>query len=597
MSDPGAAGSQPPQLPESDTPPQPAKKSAAKKSTAKKTASSTKKSAAKKTTASATPPAKKAAAKKAAPKKTVAKQPAAKKTAAKKPTSTTAAKQAVPASAGASPETDAQPPQPPVATPADEAPADAPRRFPPKDDVPRPWLESYPPLVPQSYPYPDVAFTRLLDDAAKDFPDSIALNFLGRPLTYRRLSEQVDRFATALSGLGVKPGDRVGLALPNCPQHVVAFHAVLRLGATVVEIDPDVDDAGLQTRVNDTGCRVLVVLDPVYAKLERLKGRVPTVEHVVGTAIADYLPPVAANVFTFRHRNDERLVHKIPPSEGVLRFIDLMRRSTPSATQHPVAPADDVAVVVYPADGPAGGRGVALTHRNLLTNVFQIRLWIPDVQAGRETILCAIPFWQPYGLLAGMGLGVLSAANLALLPSVHRDDLLTVIGKRTPTLFPATAPVIEAIASAPQLRKLDLTSIRVALCDTSLLSADVVSTFEDATGARLREGLGIAELSGLSLANPVYGKAKPDRVGLPLSDTACVLIDLEDRSHIVESGTRGELAVRGPQVMKGYWQRPDETARVLVDGWLRTGLLAEVDDEGYFCILGRVPEAETARTG
>ena len=542
------------------------------------------KAAAKKT---GTAGAKKATAKKATAKKTPAKKATAKKTPAKK----TAAKKVVPKAVAA-------PTDPEVRLTADGPPPDAvvpvtpavpAATFPPADleDLDRPWLDSYPPLVPESYPYPDVAFTRLLDDAAKDFPDSVAIDFLGKTLSYRRLSEQVDRFATALRTLGVAKGDRVGIALPNCPQHVISVMAVLRLAAVVVEMDVGLDESGLAQRINDSGCKVLVVLDPVYARVETLKGQVPTVEHVIGTAVADYLKPLAAAVFQLRHRGDTQLIHKIPAAEGVLRFTDLVRRHPATTTQVAVEPRSDVALLAYGTGEDGSIRAVTLTHRNLLVSAFQIRLWVPDVQAGRETIMCAVPFSAPYGLIAGMGLGMLAAAAMALVPSFDRDEALAFIARRTPTLLPASSAIIEAIASAPALGKHDLTSLRASLCDTSLLSPDVIKIFEDATGARLREGLALSEATALTLANPVYGKAKPGHVGLPLSDTVCALVDPDDHTQLA-TGPKGELAVHGPQVMAGYWRRPEDTAAALVDGWLFTGYLAEVDEDGYFCLLGRV---------
>jgi long-chain acyl-CoA synthetase len=522
--------------------------------------------------------AKKTTAKKATAKKTTAKKTAAKKTAAKKATAKKAtakkatAKKAPPPPEPLTPDIALEPPPPPAPT------------FPPKAEVERPWVASYPPLVPESYPYPDVPLTRLLDDAAKDFPDTVALDFMGKTLTYRRVLDQVDRFATALQDLGVTKGERVGLALPNSPQHVIALFATLRLGAIAVQIDPSLDEKGLAARINDAGCKVLVVLDPVYAKVERLKGRVPTVEHVVGTAVADYLTPIAGYTFRWRHRRDGRLVRKIPQTEGVLRFTDLVRRKTPTATQQAVDPAEDVALLAY-SDGPdAQPRAVMLTHRNLLANVFQVRLWVPDVQAGRETVLCAAPFFEPFGLSTGLGLAILSAATMVLVPSFDPDEVAALIHKRKPTLLPATASMVTALVGASSLRKHDLSSVRACLCDSSTVPADAVQTFEDVTGGRLRTGLSLPEATALTHANPVYGKAKPDRIGLPLSDTTCALVDSDDPNELAPSGGPGRLAIRGPQVMKGYWRRPEETAAALRDGWLVTSHVAEIDDEGYFCL-------------
>lgn len=453
-------------------------------------------------------------------------------------------------------------------------------------DVARPWLASYPPLVPESYPYPPVPLTRLLDDAAKDFPDSTAVDFVGATLSYRLLLDHVDRFATALQQLGIAKGDRVGLAMPNCPQHVVAFFAVLRIGGIVVGLDPAADRRVLAAQINDAGCRALVLVDPVYTKIEQLKGRIPTVAHVIGTAVADYLPTLAGVWFSWRHRRNTRMVHRIAPAEGVLRFRELVQRHAP-AVAHVTVDPDDAAVLAYGERRRTEPRAVVLTHRNVLANVFQMRLWIPDVQAGRETILCAVPFWRPYGMTTGLGLGVLGAATMALAPATDSEQLIEAIAKRKPTLFPATAALVERLTSVPNLRKHDLSSLRVALCDTSVLGQDIVEAFEESTGGRLREGLGLDEASPMTHANPVYGRAKAGSVGLPLSDTVCVLLDPDDPERVMDTG-RGHLAVHGPQVSSGYWRRQDETDERVRDGWLLTGLLAEIDEDGYCSVLGRV---------
>ena len=588
-----------------------ASKTAAKKATPapKKTtpsAATAKKVVAKKAVAKETV-AKKAAAKKTVAKKAAANKSVAKKSVAKKAASKKAAAARTPAATKA-----AEVPAPPVRVPgpaprlagstteaAPSAEPDAPgvsaferarssAQFPPPANaVDRPWLLSYPPLVPESYPYPNVPLTRLLDDAAKDFPDSIAVDYLGKTLTYRRVHDQVDRFATALQAMGVTKGDRVGIALPNCPQHLITFFAVLRLGAIVVEIDASADEESLAAVINDAGCKVLVVLDPVYAKVANLKGQLLTVGHVVGTAISDYMTPLAAGVFNFRHRNNRSLIHKIPAAEGVLRFADLVHRHPPTAAQEPLDPSEDVALLVYPPR--ATPRAIMLTHANLLANIFQVRLWVPDVQAGRETILCAVPFSQPFGIVTGPGLGVLSAATMTLVPSFDRDEILGIIAKREPTLVPSSAGMVDAIAGAPNLRRHDLTSVRVCLCDTATLSADVVTAFEGATGGRLREALSLPEAAGMTHANPVYGKAKAGRIGLPLSDTTCLLLDRDDPTRLAPAGTAGQLAIHGPQVMKGYWEHPEDTQAALRNGWLLTGWIAEIDDEGYYAITGRLP--------
>jgi long-chain acyl-CoA synthetase len=454
------------------------------------------------------------------------------------------------------------------------------------DEVPRPWLASYPPAVPETYSYPLVPLTRLLDDAAQDLPMTPAVEFLGYSLTYRELLDRIDRLAVALGKLGVGKGDRVGVILPNCPQHVIAIFAILRLGAIVVENNPLYTAEELEHQINDAGCRVLICLDPVYKKLAVLKGRLTSVEHILATGIEDALPFPKNVLFPLKGRRDGSY-YKIPESEGVHRLADLIRRSAPTVVQTEVDPQEDVAMLLYTGGTTGVSKGVMLTHFNLVANAFQARLWMPDIQAGRENMLCVMPFFHAYGLTLGLTMGVLSAATLTLLPRFDRDAVLKTIDRRHPTLFPGVPTVYVALNNAPNLRKHDLSSIRACLSGAAPLPVEVAKQFESVTGGKLREGYGLTESSPLTHANPIYGKAKRGSIGLPVTDTICALRDLEDPTKPAAPGEPGELAVTGPQIMKGYWNRPDETAEVLRDGWLLTGEVAQVDEEGYFSIVDR----------
>jgi long-chain acyl-CoA synthetase len=555
--------------------PAPARKAAAKKATAKK--ATAKKATAKKATAKKAT-AKKATAKKATAKKATAKKATAKKATARKATARKAtAKRATARQATAAPA--------PETTPVPPAPEGR-GAMPDPTTVERTWLASYPPGVPETYEYPLVPLTRLLDDAAQDFPETTALDFLGARLTYRQLLDQVDRFASALRGLGVGRGDRVGIILPNCPQHVVAIFAALRIGAVVAENNPLYTAAELEHQLNDAGCKVVICLDPVYAKLVTLKGRLPTVEHIIATGIQDALPFPKSVLFPLKGRRDGTYA-KIDESEGVLRMSDLIARTAPTAAQEVLEPATDLAMLVYTGGTTGVSKGVMLTHENLVTNAFQARLWLPDIQAGRENILCVMPFFHSYGLTTCLTLGVLSAATLTLLPRFDRDMVLKTIDKQKPTLFPGVPTIYVALNSAPDVRKYDLSSVRACLSGAAALPVEVARTFEELTGGKLREGYGLTETSPLTHANPIYGRAKKGSIGLPVTDTVCALRDVDDPSKPAAPGEPGELAIFGPQVMKGYWNRPEETARVLHDGWLLTGDIATVDDEGYFAIVDR----------
>jgi long-chain acyl-CoA synthetase len=439
--------------------------------------------------------------------------------------------------------------------------------------------------VPASYDYPEVPLTRLLDDAAKDFPETEAIHFLGYTLTYRQLLDKVDRFASALTALGVRKGDRVGLVLPNCPQHVVAIFAAARIGAVVVENDPLLLDAPLTLQLTDAACKVVVCLDPHYAKLARMKGRLPGVEHIIATGLQDALPFPRNALLPLTGRASGQYA-KVPDSDGVLRMSDLIGRTAPTATQVSLAP-DDLAALLY-AEAPSGARrGVMLTHGNLVANAFQARLWLPDVHAGRENMLCVLPFSSAYGFTIALMVGVLSAATLTILPEFEVGAVLKTIDKRGPTLFPGVPSMFAALVDAPNVKKYDLGSIRACLSGSARLPAEVARAFEALTGSKLREGYGRTEAAPLTHANPVYGKAKPGTIGLPVPDTACVLRDLDDPRRPAEPGAPGELAIAGPQVMAGYWNRPEETAEILIDGWLLTGDVAELDADGYVRLVDR----------
>lgn len=529
-----------------------AKKASAKKSSTKKTSQS--KASQKSSTKKAT---KKAAAKKIASKKAGTKKAGAKKAGTKKAT------KAAGGNAGAT-------------TPV----------LPDPDQTPRPWVDAYPRNIPSTYSYPNVALTRLLDDAATDFPEHEAIQFLGASTTYRQLLDHVDRFASALAELGVGRGDCVGIVLPNCPQHVVAVYATLRLGAVVVESDPDTDERERARQLSQTRCKVMVCLDPVYLDWTRPREAVPSVEHIIVTGLQDALP-FPKNVWLPLAGRRDATYAKVPPGEGVLRMTELVAQSVPAPPPVEVAPATDIATVVFTRGTTATPKGVRLTHANVVANVFQARLWIPDMQAGRENVLAVVPFAHAYGFTAGLGLALLSAATLTLLPRFEPGSTLKTIERHKPTVFPGVTAMFEALRDAPRVDKHDLSSLRVCVAGGQPLGTELGREFERLSGAKMREGYGLTEASPITHANPIYGKSKRGTIGLPLSDTACVLRDLDDPSQPAPEGGPGELVVAGPQVMAGYWNRSEKMADAFLDGWLLTGDVATVDEEGYFSVLER----------
>lgn len=451
--------------------------------------------------------------------------------------------------------------------------------------APRPWLDRYPPGVPTGYDYPIVPATRLLDDAAADFPETVGVDAHGYQLTYREVRDRADRFATALSDLHVGRGDHVSLLLPPCPQHVIALFAVLRLGAVVVEHDPGASSDALERQVNEAGSRAVVCLDPLYGRLAGLKGRLPSVRHIIATGLQDALPFPRNVLFPVLSRR-KGTYRRIDEREGVLRFTELIHRSMPFTARIPVQPETQPALVTHAEEG----RSLAFSHTALVTAAFQTRLWIPDVQAGTERILAGLPLHTAIGVGAQLLFAVLSAATLVMLRERDARRLLRAVERTRPTLFlgaSSTFGTAREGARRQRRRRRDLTSLRVCLAVGERLEPSAVERFERDSGARLRLGWGVASAGGLTHANAVYGQADAEMIGLPLPDVACVLVDPQDPERLAP-GKRGLLAVAGPQIAQshaGPGAKP-------VDGWVRTGELAESSPSG-FRLVGLRPGPST----
>src|SRR3954453_3729083 len=358
----------------------------------------------------------------------------------------------------------------------------------------RPWLASYPPDVPTEFTPPDVPLTRLLDDAAEAFPGNVAIAASGTTFTYRRLRELVDRFAGGLASLGVAQGDRVALVLPNCPQHVIAFFAVLRLGATVVQCNPLSTQTELAEQLADCSPGVVVCLDRTVETADRVRSAVG-VRHVVVTSLADYLPstqrvrlplPLPA-----ARAARARLIAGNTAS-GTTEFRKLAQHKHP-ATQATVDPATSVAVLQYTGGTTGTSKAAKLSHRNLVANAYQMRLWIPEATSGREVTLAVLPLFHVYGLTLCLLMTMLLAGRLVLLPRFDLDLVFGAIDEERPTLFPGVPPIYQAVVDAPGLRRHDLSCIRVCISGAMKLPVAMQDRFEALSGARLIEGYGTTE--------------------------------------------------------------------------------------------------------
>jgi long-chain acyl-CoA synthetase len=453
-----------------------------------------------------------------------------------------------------------------------------------------PWFRHYEAGVPRSIEYPDITLPQALDQTAESYPDRVALRFfldarLPVPaLTYRELQSATKRFATALFQLGVRKGDRVALMLPNCPQLVVAFYGALRIGAIPVNTNPMYVAREMKEQFEDSGCETVVLLDQFFPRLREVHAAT-RVRRVIVVDVAETLPWYARLlVHAAQRRRGEHV--RIPPATDTHYFRDLLRAYPPTPPGADLK-ASDVALLQYTGGTTGTPKAAMLTHRNLVANSLQARAWFPRAAAGREIFLGAIPFFHVYGLTSVLLFGVAAGAEIVMIPRPRPVDVvLEAIQRFRVTLFPGVPTLYAAINDHPRVEEYDLRSGALCVSGAAPLPHQVFERFEAMTGGRLVEGYGLTETSPLTHCTPLFGERRAGSIGLPFPDTEARIVDMETGEPL-PPGEDGELEVRGPQVMLGYWNRPEETAEVLHDGWLRTGDIGHVDHAGFFYVVDR----------
>jgi long-chain acyl-CoA synthetase len=455
-------------------------------------------------------------------------------------------------------------------------------------ETPMPWLDNYPPGVPEHVELPKASLAGLLEDAARDFPHAPALHFEGRTISYAQLHQQARRFSGVLAGLGVGRGTRVGLILPNCPQAVVALFGALRLGATVVQNNPLYTERELDHQLADAEVEVLVCLDLTYDRVKALRPRT-SIREVIVTSALDELPGLKRRLAPYT-RKGKAASASIGKDEPVRRWREALASAPAAPELVEVDAGRDLALLQYTGGTTGVSKGVMLTHANLRSNVEQVRAWFPDADPGREVMMAVLPFFHVYGLTVCLLLGLRLGAAMVLLPRFDLDGVLAAVDKYRPTLFPGVPTMYVAINNAVEKGGHDLSSVKACLSGAAALPLEVAERFERFSGGRLVEGYGLSESSPVAIANPIYGKRKAGTIGMPIPDTLARVADPDDPARTMPVGEKGELALAGPQVMLGYWNRPDDTAQVLRDGWLLTGDMAVMDEEGYFSIVDRKKE-------
>jgi long-chain acyl-CoA synthetase len=450
----------------------------------------------------------------------------------------------------------------------------------------RPWLKNYP--VRWNLNYPEISLYEFLQEATTEYPERVALIFMGSEVTYKEMQQNIDRTANALAGLGVSKGDRVALMLPNCPQYVYSYYACMKLGAIVVQLNPLYTSNEVEFVLNDSGAKVIVAVDTVFGSFHAVRHKV-AVEHAI----------VARMLWT--------------EVEGEnLFFDDLLQQTLPQVEHAKINPREDLAVFQYTGGTTGFPKAVMLSHFNLTSNVIQIREWITPYFKHRNDIndlegdwwslenrrkyrnkvtpthsISLLPYFHSYGMTSLMNGGLTMPSTQVLLPRLDIDALLALIKQYKPSTLPAIPTIYVAMANHPEAENSNLDCIDICNSGAAPMPVEVMEHFEKRTGAKVLEGYGLSEASPVTHSNPFVGKRKPGSVGFPYPDTDCRIVDIETGARDMAPGEEGELIIKGPQVMQGYWNRPEETAQTLRDGWLYTGDIAKMDEEGYFYIVDR----------
>lgn len=454
----------------------------------------------------------------------------------------------------------------------------------------KPWFKFYLPGIPREATIPEVTLDELLRRTAQEFPNRVFLSFMGAKLTFKQVNELVDRFATALTDLDVRKGSVVAIMLPNCPQFAIAYYGALRVGAIVTTLNPLYTAREVEFQLNDSESETLIVLDVLYANIIKdIKSRIPT-KRIIVTNIADFLPPLK--------RILGKLLKKIPqakiePAPNIYSLIDLIKKYQPTPPKVDINVKDDVAVLLYTGGTTGTPKGAMLTHYNMVANAIQCNLW-SGTRRGTEILIGVLPWYHSYGQTVTLNSAAAMAGTVLVYPRFNAEEIMKDIQENKATLFPAIATIYNAINNHPNVKRYDLRSLRAGISGAGPLPLAVQETFEKLTGAIICEGYGLTEAAPVTHCNPLDPKLrKVGSIGVPVPSTDAGIMHLE-KNEFLKPGEEGEIVVSGPQVMKGYWRRPEETKETLitVDGkiWIRTGDIGKMDEDGFFYVVDRKKE-------
>jgi long-chain acyl-CoA synthetase len=446
-----------------------------------------------------------------------------------------------------------------------------------------PWARHYDPGVPLEVEVPRTTVTGLLVDAARRVPASTALVFFGKKTSYGRLLDQVRRLAQSFLDLGLGPGEPLAVLLPNCPQLAVSYHAILSIGGVAVLLNPLLSPKEIAHQLKDSGCRKLVVLDHLLPKVEEA-GKEVSLDRLMVTSLTEALPWPLSWLYPFKARR-QGLATDFTPGPGRQRWRDLLK-AKPLDDLPSIIP-ENLAVLQYTGGTTGTPKAAMLSHKNLLANVVQINAWLPRIKYGKERVVGLIPFFHSFGLTVCMNWPLSQAAEILILPKFDIKNFISMLRRHRPTVLPGVPTLFIGLINHPELATLDSSQLWACISGSAPLPQEVRDRFEEITGCRIMEGYGLTEAGPVTHLNPYNQDRPPGSIGLPFPSTRAKIVDAETGDRDLFFGEVGELVVQGPQVMSGYWQNPEETALVLRDGWLFTGDLAKMDENGYFYIIDR----------
>jgi long-chain acyl-CoA synthetase len=454
----------------------------------------------------------------------------------------------------------------------------------------QPWVKNYQPGVPAEIELPTESLTAMLERSVAEAGTRPALEFFGRRTSYAELGEQVDRAAEGLRQLGVRAGDRVALVLPNCPQHVVAFYAVLRLGAVVVEHNPLYTSRELRHQFEDHQARVVIAWDKAAAAIREFPADIE-IDHVVAVNLLAAFPAVkrlALGLPVGKLR--ETRASLTAPAPGTLPWKQLLGHGRIDPA-HPRPSVQDLAVIQYTSGTTGRPKGAMLTHFNLHANALQGEAWMQGAEYGKEVFYAILPMFHAFGMTLYLTFGIRKQGLLVLFPKFETDLVLAAMKKSPATVYCAVPPIYERTAMAAREKGISLRSCKYCISGAMNLPDHVVELWESVSGGLLVEGYGMTESSPVALGNPFHPSRRPGTIGVPFPSTLMKVVELDDPAAEVEPGQQGELLIKGPQVFQGYWNNPDETAKTLTaDGWLRTGDIVTVDADGFATVVDRAKE-------